>query len=212
MNPNTNGNQNAYHYAPGQAPRGAQTPPPYQNAPNPNPYPYQNPQWQQNPNGMPNPYGMPPQPPKKKRKIWPIVLIIIIAVVVLLCFFSAVILVPTIVGYVKQVEKENAKNECTSAVSAAQTIVSSAYASMDGTYEAEDGTEIQFDQDALADGELDITAEAADAIEELSEVDGTVISVISDEAKISYLKYRAESGQVVVYEDPDGESGSYTVK
>ena len=206
MNPNTNGNQNAYHYAPGQAPRGAQTPPPYQNASNPNPYQYQNPQWQQNPNGMP------PQPPKKKRKIWPIVLIIIIAVVVILSIFSAVILVPAIVGYVKQVEKENAENECSAAVSAAQTIVSSAYASMDGTYEAEDGTEIQFDQDALADGELDITAEAADAIEELSEVDGTVISVISDEAKISYLKYRAESGQVVVYEDPDGESGSYTVK
>lgn len=205
MNPNTNGNQNAYHYAPGQAPRGAQTPPPCQNAPNPNPYPYQNPQWQQ------NPYGMPPQPPKKKRKIWPIVLIIIIAVVVILSIFSAVILVPTIVGYVKQTRKENAENECLMAVQAAQMIVSSAYA-MDGTYEAKDGTEIQFDQDALADGELDITAEAADAIEELSEVDGTVISVISDEAKISYLKYRAESGQVVVYEDPDGESGSYTVK
>lgn len=205
MNQNTNGNQNAYHYAPGQAPRGAQTPPPYQNAPNPNPYPYQNPQWQQ------NPYGMPPQPPKKKRKIWPIVLIIIIAVVVILSLFSAVILVPTIVGYVKQTRKENAENECLMAVQAAQMIVSSAYA-MDGTYEAKDGTEIQFDQDALADGELDITAEAADAIEELSEVDGTVISVISDEAKISYLKYRAESGQVVVYEDPDGESGSYTVK
>lgn len=205
MNPNTNGNQNAYHYAPGQAPRGAQTPPPYQNAPNPNPYQYQNPQWQQ------NPYGMPPQPPKKKRKIWPIVLIIIIAVVVILSIFSAVILVPTIVGYVKQTRKENAENECLMAVQAAQMIVSSAYA-MDGTYEAKDGTEIQFDQDALADGELDITAEAADVIEELSEVDGTVISVISDEAKISYLKYRAESGQVVVYEDPDGESGSYTVK
>lgn len=209
MNPNTNGNQNAYHYAPGQAPRGAQTPPPYQNAPNPNPY--QNPQWQQNPNGMPNPYGMPPQPPKKKRKIWPIVLIIIIAVVVILSIFSAVILVPTIVGYVKQTRKENAENECLMAVQAAQMIVSSAYA-MDGTYEAKEGTEIQFDQDALADGELDITAEAADAIEELSEVDGTVISVISDEAKISYLKYRAESGEVVVYENPDGESGSYTVK
>lgn len=99
MNPNTNGNQNGYHYAPGQAPRGAQTPPPYQNAPNPNPY--QNPQWQQNSNGMPNPYGMPPQPPEKKRKIWPIVLAIIIAVVVILCLFSAVILVPAIVGYVK---------------------------------------------------------------------------------------------------------------
>ena len=211
MNPNTNGNQNAYHYAPGQAPRGAQTPPPYQNAPNSNPYQYQNPQWQQNPNGMPNPYGMPPQPPEKKRKIWPIVLAIIIAVVVILCFFSAVILVPTIVGYVKQTRKENAENECLMAVQAAQMIVTSAYA-MDGTYEAEDGTEIQFDQDALADGELDITAEAADAIEELSEVDGTVISVISDEAKISYLKYRAASGEVVVYEDPDGESGSYTVK
>ncbi len=211
MNPNTNGNQNAYHYAPGQAPRGAQTPPPYQNASNPNPYQYQNPQWQQNPNGMPNPYGMPPQPPEKKRKIWPIVLAIIIAVVVILSLFSAVILVPTIVGYVKQTRKENAENECLMAVQAAQMIVSSAYA-MDGTYEAEDGTEIQFDQDALADGELDITAEAADAIEELSEVDGTVISVISDEAKISYLKYRAESGEVVVYEDPDGESGSYTVK
>ena len=211
MNPNTNGNQNAYHYAPGQAPRGAQTPPPYQNAPNPNPYPYQNPQWQQNPNGMPNPYGMPPQPPEKTRKIWPIVLISIIAVVVILSIFSAVILVPTIVGYVKQTRKENAENECLMAVQAAQMIVSSAYA-MDGTYEAKDGTEIQFDQDALADGELDITAEAADAIEELSEVDGTVISVISDEAKISYLKYRAESGEVVVYEDPDGESGSYTVK
>lgn len=211
MNPNTNGNQNAYHYAPGQAPRGAQTPPPYQNAPNPNPYPYQNPQWQQNSNGMPNPYGMPPQPPEKKRKIWPIVLAIIIAVVVLLCLFSAVILVPAIVGYVKQTRKENAENECLMAVQAAQMIVTSAYA-MDGTYEAKDGTEIQFDQDALADGELDITAEAADAIEELSEVDGTVISVISDEAKISYLKYRAESGEVVVYEDPDGESGSYTVK
>lgn len=209
MNQNTNGNQNAYHYAPGQAPRGAQTPPPYQNAPNPNPY--QNPQWQQNPNGMPNPYGMPPQPPKKKRKIWPIVLIIIIAVVVILSIFSAVILVPTIVGYVKQTRKENAENECLMAVQAAQMIVTSAYA-MDGTYEAKDGTEIQFDQDALADGELDITAEAADAIEELSEVDGTVISVISDEAKISYLKYRAESGEVVVYENPDGESGSYTVK
>lgn len=211
MNPNTNGNQNAYHYAPGQAPRGAQTPPPYQNASNPNPYQYQNPQWQQNPNGMPNPYGMPPQPPEKKRKIWPIVLAIIIAVVVILSLFSAVILVPTIVGYVKQTRKENAENECLMAVQAAQMIVSSAYA-MDGTYEAEDGTEIQFDQDALADGELDITAEAADAIEELSEVDGTVISVISDEAKISYLKYRAESGEVVVYEDPDGESGSYTIK
>lgn len=211
MNPNTNGNQNAYHYAPGQAPRGAQTPPPYQNAPNPNPYQYQNPQWQQNPNGMPNPYGMPPQPPKKKRKIWPIVLIIIIAVVVILSLFSAVILVPTIVGYVKQTRKENAENECLMAVQAAQMIVTSAYA-MDGTYEAKDGTEIQFDQDALADGELDITAEAADAIEELSEVDGTVISVISDEGNISYLKYRTESGEVVVYEDPDGESGSYTVK
>lgn len=209
MNPNINSNQNGYHYAPGQAPRGAQTPPPYQNAPNPNPY--QNPQWQQNSNGMPNPYGMPPQPPEKKRKIWPIVLIIIIAVVVILSLFSAVILVPTIVGYVKQTRKENAENECLMAVQAAQMIVSSAYA-MDGTYEAKDGTEIQFDQDALADGELDITAEAADAIEELSEVDGTVISVISDEAKISYLKYRAESGEVVVYEDPDGESGSYTVK
>ena len=167
MNPNTNGNQNAYHYAPGQAPRGAQTPPPYQNAPNPNPYQYQNPQWQQNSNGMPNPYGMPPQPPKKKRKIWPIVLAIIIAVVVILCFFSAVILVPAIVGYVKQTRKENAENECLMAVQAAQMIVSSAYA-MDGTYEAKDGTEIQFDQDALADGELDITSEAADAIEELS--------------------------------------------
>ena len=138
-------------------------------------------------------------------------LIIIIAVVVILSIFSAVILVPTIVGYVKQTRKENAENECLMAVQAAQMIVSSAYA-MDGTYEAKDGTEIQFDQDALADGELDITAEAADAIEELSEVDGTVISVISDEAKISYLKYRAESGEVVVYEDPDGESGSYTVK
>ena len=58
MNQNTNGNQNAYHYAPGQAPRGAQAQPTYQNAPNPNPYPNQKPQWQQ------IPLGKPQQPPK----------------------------------------------------------------------------------------------------------------------------------------------------
>ena len=46
----------------------------------------------------------------------------------------AAALVPTLIGYIRQTRQSNAKNEAASAVSAAQTIASSAFASPDYTY------------------------------------------------------------------------------
>ena len=68
---------------------------------------------------------------KKNRKGFSLVELIVVLVIMAIL---AAALVPTLIGYIKQTRQSNYKNECASAVSAAQTIISSAYADSDSTY------------------------------------------------------------------------------
>lgn len=67
----------------------------------------------------------------KNRKGFSLVELIVVLVIMAIL---AAALVPTLIGYIRQTRQSNAKNEAAAAVSAAQTIASSAFASPDYTY------------------------------------------------------------------------------
>ena len=204
--------------------------------PNQNNNSYQNPQWQQ--------YGVSPEPPKKKKWVPIVVLlsaiIVVLAAALILLFAFILPNAKDTSGTAErsessasqeldasessrksganenmtEEEKKDALDDCKMVCLSAQNIVVSIYASSDGTYEAENGTTIHVDQDALMEGELDVTAESADATLELARVKGTVTSVIATEGTVTHLEYQTKKGIVVVYENPDGAigEGTYTVK
>lgn len=68
---------------------------------------------------------------KKNRKGFSLVELIVVLVIMAILVAA---LVPSLVGYIRQARQSNSKDECASAVQAAQTIASSAYASSDKKY------------------------------------------------------------------------------
>ena len=68
---------------------------------------------------------------KKNRKGFSLVELIVVLVIMAIL---AAALVPTLIGYIRQTRQSNVKNEAASAVSAAQTIASSAFADTSGQY------------------------------------------------------------------------------
>ena len=68
---------------------------------------------------------------KKNRKDFSLVELIVVLVIMAILVAA---LVPSLVGYIRQARQSNSKDECASAVQAAQTIASSAYASSDKKY------------------------------------------------------------------------------
>jgi prepilin-type N-terminal cleavage/methylation domain-containing protein len=68
---------------------------------------------------------------KKNRKGFSLVELIVVLVIMAIL---AAALVPTLIGYIKQSRQSNVKNEASSCLQAAQTIISSAYADSNGIY------------------------------------------------------------------------------
>ena len=67
----------------------------------------------------------------KNRKGFSLIELIVCLVIMAIL---AAALVPTLIGYIRQTRQSNVKNEAASAVSAAQTIASSAFADTSGQY------------------------------------------------------------------------------
>ena len=140
-------------------------------------------------------------------------LVELIVVLVIMAILAAA-LVPTLIGYINQTRQSNAKNEAAAAVSAAQTIVSSAYADPSGNYVGKgSGNKINFKFTGAAATVTeadDFTAE----IEYLSEVTkngGDVQSVtVSAKGSISALTYKSGNGETIYYTTNESGVGSYS--
>lgn len=154
---------------------------------------------------------------KKNRKGFSLVELIVVLVIMAIL---AAALVPTLIGYIKQTRQSNAKNEAASAVSAAQTMASSAYANGDGKYydQSSGGTPIQvLDASAIdnsvtrADSDATNGKPVLDVVESLAEVGsagagGDVTSVTINGGVVTALRYVDKSGTIVNY-----ASGTYTI-
>ena len=152
---------------------------------------------------------------KKNRKGFSLVELIVVLVIMAIL---AAALVPTLIGYIKQTRQSNAKNEAASAVSAAQTMASSAYANGDGKYydQSIGGAAIQvLDASGIdtsvtrADSDATNGKPVLDVVESLSEVStagGDVTSVTISQGVVTALRYVDKSGTIVNY-----ASGTYTI-
>lgn len=139
----------------------------------------------------------------KNRKGFSLVELIVCLVIMAIL---AAALVPTLIGYIKQTRQSNAKNEASAAVSAAQTIASSAFADPSGKYSCAgtSGVVIAF-KSAKEDNTDNLIAE----IKYLAEVDGAVSGVKYDaNYKVSELTYVTKDGNTTVTYD----GTTYTAK
>ena len=130
---------------------------------------------------------------KKNRKGFSLVELIVVLVIMAIL---AAALVPTLIGYINQTRQSNAKNEAAQCVSAAQTIISSAYANPDGKY-INNTTEYTFSEaDMVVTEKLaEVTSGAADTgITEIKTKDGVVTE----------LKYTADNGESITYTKGSG--------
>lgn len=141
---------------------------------------------------------------RKNKKGFSLVELIVVLVIMAIL---AAALVPTLIGYINQTRQSNAKNEAASAVQAAQTIVSSAYATPNKTYvsNTSDIDSVVFSAWTGNSGTVD-DGKYCDAAEGLSEVGGTVNSITLTDAVVTGLSYKAENGEEVTF-----LNGSYTV-
>ncbi len=101
---------------------------------------------------------------KKNRKGFSLVELIVVLVIMAIL---AAALVPTLIGYINQTRQSNSKNECASAVSAAQTILSSAYASPDKTYVNQSDSTKNVVFTTFTTGSADTVANYCDVVESL---------------------------------------------
>ena len=138
-------------------------------------------------------------------------LVELIVVLVIMAILAAA-LVPTLIGYIRQTRQSNSKNEAAQAVSAAQTIVSSAFASPDKTYHNQTDSTKNVIFTSFT-GNQTSTGNYLDVIESLGEVyagtatdNGGVTAVSLKDGAVSYLVYKAKNGDVVTY-----QNGSYSV-
>lgn len=118
---------------------------------------------------------------KKNRKGFSLVELIVVLVIMAIL---AAALIPSLTGYIKKTKEQSVRSECQSAVQAAQTIASGAYADGNGKYEV-DGVALDFTDDVTA-----ATAKYKTAIETLAEVpSGTVTSVTVTDGRVIALTY-----------------------
>lgn len=150
---------------------------------------------------------------KKNRKGFSLVELIVVLVIMAIL---AAALVLTLIGYIKQTRQSNSKNEAAMAVSAAQTIASSAYASGDGKYVAKELSNQVIQVYPVSSGSVAVNATGTDgddfttAVESLSEVDdagGNVTAIAVTDGVVTSLTYVAKNGDQVTYSKTSG----YTV-
>ena len=143
----------------------------------------------------------------KNRKGFSLVELIVVLVIMAIL---AAALIPSLTGYIKKTKQQNINSECQSAVQAAQTIASGAYASSDAKYTV-DGIEVSYS------GTIDKITDDTDyvsAIAKLAECPTgskapTITVTVNKDGRVSELSY-ARNGVTVAYELTDG-IGMYTV-
>ena len=122
---------------------------------------------------------------KKNRKGFSRVELIVVLVIMAIL---AAALIPSLTGYIKKTKEQSVRSECQSAVQAAQTIASGAYADGNGKYEV-NGVTLDFTTDVTG-----VTDAYKTAIEFLAEVPAdTVKSVTIVDGRVTGLTYTRNS-------------------
>lgn len=132
---------------------------------------------------------------------------LIVCLVIMAILVAA--LVPSLVGYIRQARQSTAKDECAAVVSAAQTIVSSAYADPSSIYHNNSDTtkNVKVTYDASGNGTLAlvdaagtaVSGDAEDVVKTLSEVEGTIVSIKVENGVVKEVKYNTQNSQGVTY-------------
>lgn len=145
---------------------------------------------------------------KKNRKGFSLVELIVVLVIMAILVAA---LVPSLVGYIRQARQSNAKDAAASAVSAAQTIASSAYADPDLDYHNNSTAgDVDFSSVSAAftaggtETDCSTVTHYIDAVEELAEVDGVTVIKLKG-GVVSALTY-SDGTTTVNY-----ANGTYTV-
>ena len=144
----------------------------------------------------------------KNRKGFSLVELIVVLVIMAIL---AAALIPSLTGYIRKTKEQNVNSECQSAVQAAQTIESGAFASADGNYTFTSGG-----TSYTIKGVTDTTSspDAKAAIKALAEVPGTIESVSIDtdgDHRIKELVYTGKDGSTQCkYELTSDGVGKYT--
>lgn len=139
---------------------------------------------------------------KKNRKGFSLVELIVVLVIMAIL---AAALIPSLIGYISKTKEQNVQSECQSAVTAAQTIASGAYAGASSTYTFRPAG-------AAADVSVTMTnltgndSAAQSAIKQLAEVPGTVSSVtVTSDGLVTGLVY-TNGGKTCTYTRADAIS------
>lgn len=146
----------------------------------------------------------------KNRKGFSLVELIVCLVIMAILVAA---LVPSLVGYIRQARQSTAKDECAAVVSAAQTIVSSAYADPNSIYHNNSDTTKNVKVTYAGDGNgtlalvdatgTAVSGDAKDVVKTLSEVQGTIVSITVENGVVKEVKYNTQNSQGVTY---DGKS------
>lgn len=141
---------------------------------------------------------------KKNRKGFSLVELIVVLVIMAIL---AAALVPTLIGYIKQTRQSNYKNECASAVSAAQTIISSAYADSDSTYinQTNAGNNVKISGNSLVGDPSSV--DAYQVVKVLAEVPGTIKGIVLEDGQLTKLQYIPEGKS-----EGDGDCVTYSAR
>lgn len=146
---------------------------------------------------------------KKNRKGFSLVELIVVLVIMAIL---AAALVPSLIGYIKKTKQQNVNTEAQSAVQAAQTIASGAYASADGTYIVDGyATAIAFSN--IKGVESADTSDYVKATEKLAEVptDAEIKITLNADGRVTKLEYKRSNCTVTYELDPTTLVGKYTV-
>lgn len=139
---------------------------------------------------------------KKNKKGFSLVELIVVLVIMAILIAA---LVPSLVGYIRQARQSNSKDECASAVQAAQTIASSAYASSDKMYvnNTSGGSNVTF---TAFSGDQSSTANYTDTVESLAELGSTAsvttiqLGTGATEGVVVKLVMTSSNGDTVTYD------------
>lgn len=142
----------------------------------------------------------------KNRKGFSLVELIVCLVIMAILVAA---LVPSLVGYIRQARQSTAKDECAAVVSAAQTIVSSAYADPNSIYHNNSDTaknvKVSYTGDNGTMSVVDASgtavngADAKAVVKDLAEVEGTIVSITVENGVVKEVKYNTQNSQGVTY-------------
>lgn len=144
----------------------------------------------------------------KNRKGFSLVELIVVLVIMAILVAA---LVPSLVGYIRQARQSTAKDECSAVVSAAQTIVSSAYADPSSIYHNNSDTaknvKVSYTGDngtmsvVDASGAAVSGADAKAVVKDLAEVTGEIVSITIVKGVVTKVEYNTENDQGVTYDN-----------